>query len=124
MLSDDENLAKGCQFPFLSDDDLKGLRDGTVIAHEIPQGCALEDVIGINHGIGVDNAQGSGKIAGKTPKAKNEISSLSYITGRSIIVQATPSLLISSMTSQPRSVKAKGVVRADVPWERSREDFY
>ena len=56
MLSDDENLAKGCQFPFLSDDDLKGLRDDTVIAHEVPQGWAVEDVIGINHGIGVDNA--------------------------------------------------------------------
>ena len=39
-------------------------------------------------GIGVENLQGSGLIAGETSRAYNEIFTLSYITGRSVGIGA------------------------------------
>merc|ERR1712176_220053 len=39
-------------------------------------------------GIGVENLQGSGKIAGETSRAYNEIFTLSYVTGRSVGIGA------------------------------------
>ena len=85
---DDENPAKGFKYLYLSDNDYEGLPDGTVIAHKVPEGWALDDVIGTNHGIGVENLQGSGKIAGETSKAYDEIFTLSYVTGRSVGIGA------------------------------------
>ena len=40
------------------------------------------------HGIGVENLQGSGKIAGETSRAYDEIFTLSYVTGRSVGIGA------------------------------------
>lgn len=86
--NDEENPSKGFEYLYLSDEDYKGLPDGSVIAHEVPEGWALDDVIGTNHGIGVENLQGSGKIAGETSKAYDEIFTLSYVTGRSVGIGA------------------------------------
>ena len=73
---------------YLSDDDYKALPEGTVIASQVAEGWALSDVIGTKHGIGVENLQGSGKIAGETSAAYDEIFTLSYVTGRSVGIGA------------------------------------
>jgi len=85
---EENNPTKGFQFLYLSDEDYKALPEGSVIAHQVAEGWALDDVIGTNHGIGVENLQGSGKIAGETSKAYDEIFTLSYVTGRSVGIGA------------------------------------
>jgi acetyl-CoA carboxylase/biotin carboxylase 1 len=86
--TDEANPAKGFEYLYLSDDDYKALPEGCVIAHKVTEGWALDDVIGTDHGIGVENLQGSGKIAGETSKAYDEIFTLSYVTGRSVGIGA------------------------------------
>ena len=61
---------------------------GAVIAHKIDEGWAVDDIIGEVHGIGVENLHGSGKIAGETSRAYDEIFTLSYVTGRSVGIGA------------------------------------
>merc|ERR1719261_2239121 len=85
---DEANPSKGFEYLYLTDEDYKELPEGTVIADEVPEGWALDDVIGTNHGIGVENLQGSGKIAGETSRAYDEIFTLSYVTGRSVGIGA------------------------------------
>lgn len=85
---DAENPSKGFEYLYLSDEDYKALPEGTVIAEQKAEGWALSDVIGTKHGIGVENLQGSGKIAGETSAAYDEIFTLSYVTGRSVGIGA------------------------------------
>ena len=85
---DEQNPSKGFEYLYLTDEDYKALPEGTVIAHKVDEGWALDDVIGTEHGIGVENLQGSGKIAGETSKAYDEIFTLSYVTGRSVGIGA------------------------------------
>jgi acetyl-CoA carboxylase/biotin carboxylase 1 len=85
---DEANPAKGFQYLYLKDADYKALPEGAVIAKEVSEGWALSDVIGTKHGIGVENLQGSGKIAGETSAAYDEIFTLSYVTGRSVGIGA------------------------------------
>eukprot|EP00534_Pseudo-nitzschia_fraudulenta_P008502 CAMPEP_0201147778 /NCGR_PEP_ID=MMETSP0851-20130426/9292_1 /ASSEMBLY_ACC=CAM_ASM_000631 /TAXON_ID=183588 /ORGANISM="Pseudo-nitzschia fraudulenta, Strain WWA7" /LENGTH=2078 /DNA_ID=CAMNT_0047423721 /DNA_START=36 /DNA_END=6272 /DNA_ORIENTATION=- len=85
---DESSPAKGFEYLYLSDEDYKALPAGTVIAEEVSEGWAISDVIGTNHGIGVENLQGSGKIAGETSAAYDEIFTLSYVTGRSVGIGA------------------------------------
>jgi len=85
---DEQNPSKGFEYLYLKDEDYKALPEGTVIAEKVSEGWALSDVIGTNHGIGVENLQGSGKIAGETSAAYDEIFTLSYVTGRSVGIGA------------------------------------
>jgi len=85
---DESSPAKGFEYLYLKDEDYKALPEGTVIAEEVSEGWAISDVIGTNHGIGVENLQGSGKIAGETSAAYDEIFTLSYVTGRSVGIGA------------------------------------
>lgn len=85
---DPENPSKGFEYLYLNDADYKALPDGAVKAEKKPEGWALTDVIGTKHGIGVENLQGSGKIAGETSAAYDEIFTLSYVTGRSVGIGA------------------------------------
>ncbi|CAJ1961615.1 unnamed protein product [Cylindrotheca closterium] len=85
---DKENPGKGFEYLYLSDADYKVLPEGTVIADKCDEGWKLSDVIGTAHGIGVENLQGSGKIAGETSAAYDEIFTLSYVTGRSVGIGA------------------------------------
>jgi acetyl-CoA carboxylase/biotin carboxylase 1 len=48
----------------------------------------LSDIIGQEHGIGVENLRGSGLIAGETSRAYMETFTLSYVTGRSVGIGA------------------------------------
>ena len=74
--------------------DYKSLPSGALLARHVPGvGYALEAVVGeglksIQGGIGVENLQGSGLIAGETSRAYNEIFTLSYVTGRSVGIGA------------------------------------
>ena len=86
--TDANNPAKGFEYLYLSDKDYQALPEGTVIAKKVDEGWALTDVIGTEHGIGVENLQGSGKIAGETSAAYDEIFTLSYVTGRSVGIGA------------------------------------
>lgn len=86
--NDPENPSKGFEYLYLTDTDYKALPEGAVIAKQVSEGWALTDVIGTKHGIGVENLQGSGKIAGETSAAYDEIFTLSYVTGRSVGIGA------------------------------------
>ena len=86
--TDEANPAKGFDYLYLTDADYKDLPEGSVIAHKCDEGWAIDDVIGTVHGIGVENLQGSGKIAGETSRAYDEIFTLSYVTGRSVGIGA------------------------------------
>jgi acetyl-CoA carboxylase/biotin carboxylase 1 len=85
---DENNPSKGFEYLYLKNEDYEALPEGTVIAKQVPEGWALTDVIGTKHGIGVENLQGSGKIAGETSAAYDEIFTLSYVTGRSVGIGA------------------------------------
>lgn len=85
---DEKSPAKGFEYLYLSDEDYNALPEGTVNAHKVPEGWAVDDIIGTNHGIGVENLQGSGMIAGETSQAYDEIFTLSYVTGRSVGIGA------------------------------------
>lgn len=85
---DPQNPNKGFEYLYLSDADYKSLPPGTVIANQVADGWALTDVIGTKNGIGVENLQGSGKIAGETSRSYDEIFTLSYVTGRSVGIGA------------------------------------
>jgi acetyl-CoA carboxylase/biotin carboxylase 1 len=85
---DDSNPSKGFEYLYLTDEDHDALPEGAVNAHKVPEGWAIDDVIGTIHGIGVENLQGSGKIAGETSRAYDETFTLSYVTGRSVGIGA------------------------------------
>jgi len=86
--NDDSNPTKGFEYLYLTDEDYEALPNGTVNAHKVSEGWAIDDIIGTNHGIGVENLRGSGMIAGETSKAYDEIFTLSYVTGRSVGIGA------------------------------------
>eukprot|EP00928_Gymnodinium_smaydae_P037781 TRINITY_DN26188_c0_g1_i1.p1 TRINITY_DN26188_c0_g1~~TRINITY_DN26188_c0_g1_i1.p1 ORF type:complete len:2149 (+),score=434.34 TRINITY_DN26188_c0_g1_i1:43-6489(+) len=95
---DDANPAKGFEYLYLEEEDYNRFEEGTVLAHEVTDASgakhyALDAVLGLGQestagGIGVENLQGSGLIAGETSRAYNEVFTLSYITGRSVGIGA------------------------------------
>ncbi|CAK9058240.1 Acetyl-CoA carboxylase (ACC) [Includes: Biotin carboxylase] [Durusdinium trenchii] len=91
---DDADPSKGFEYLYLTEADYKSLPSGAVIARAVPGvGYALEAVVGqglgsIAGGIGVENLQGSGLIAGETSRAYQDIFTLSYVTGRSVGIGA------------------------------------
>jgi acetyl-CoA carboxylase/biotin carboxylase 1 len=86
--NDPTNPNKGFEYLYLTDEDYKALPEGALIASKVNEGWALSDIIGTKHGIGVENLQGSGKIAGETSRSYDEIFTLSYVTGRSVGIGA------------------------------------
>ena len=85
---DEANPSKGFEYLYLTDEVYKSLDEGSVNVEKVPEGWAIKDIIGTNEGIGVENLQGSGKIAGETSRAYDEIFTLSYVTGRSVGIGA------------------------------------
>jgi len=90
--NDDTNPAMGFKNLYLSDEAYKSLEEGTVSARStVVNGevrWELDDIIGQEHGIGVENLRGSGMIAGETSRAYTETFTLSYVTGRSVGIGA------------------------------------
>eukprot|EP00928_Gymnodinium_smaydae_P014612 TRINITY_DN15382_c0_g1_i1.p1 TRINITY_DN15382_c0_g1~~TRINITY_DN15382_c0_g1_i1.p1 ORF type:complete len:2081 (+),score=604.78 TRINITY_DN15382_c0_g1_i1:101-6343(+) len=95
--TDPKDPNKGFDYLYLTAEDLAKLPEGSVKAHEVLVGgqkrMALDAIMGLNlpsvkGGIGVENLQGSGLIAGETSRAYEETFTLSYITGRSVGIGA------------------------------------
>ena len=85
---DDATPSKEFKNLYLTDDVHKALHEGMINVEKVPEGWANKDIIGTNEGIGVENLQGRGKIAGETSRAYDEIFTLSYVTGRSVGIGA------------------------------------
>jgi len=85
---DEASPSKGFEYLYLTDEVYKSLPEGSVNVEKCPEGWAIKDIIGTTEGIGVENLQGSGKIAGETSRAYEEIFTLSYVTGRSVGIGA------------------------------------
>lgn len=85
---DEASPSKGFEYLYLDDATYKALPEGSVNVRPCPEGWEITDIIGTNEGIGVENLQGSGKIAGETSRAYDEIFTLSYVTGRSVGIGA------------------------------------
>ena len=58
----------------------------------------LEDIVGEQDGIGVENLRGSGLIAGETSAAYEDTFTLSYVTGRSVGIGAYLNRLAQRVT--------------------------
>lgn len=86
--NDGNSPQKGFEYLYLSDEDYQALPEGAVNAHKVEEGWAIDDIIGTEEGIGVENLRGSGMIAGETSRAYDEIFTLSYVTGRSVGIGA------------------------------------
>jgi len=85
---DEASPSKGFEYLYLTDEVYKALPEGAVNVRKVSEGWELTDIIGTTEGIGVENLQGSGKIAGETSRAYDEIFTLSYVTGRSVGIGA------------------------------------
>eukprot|EP00930_Biecheleria_cincta_P038398 TRINITY_DN26381_c0_g2_i1.p1 TRINITY_DN26381_c0_g2~~TRINITY_DN26381_c0_g2_i1.p1 ORF type:complete len:2142 (-),score=492.71 TRINITY_DN26381_c0_g2_i1:106-6303(-) len=94
---DEADPGKGFEYLYLTKDDYEKLPAGTVEAHVVKHNgedrYVLDAIIGegmksTKGGIGVENLQGSGLIAGETSRAYQETFTLSYITGRSVGIGA------------------------------------
>ncbi|KAJ3042399.1 acetyl-coenzyme-A carboxylase [Rhizophlyctis rosea] len=94
---DAANPAKGFDYLYLTEENYKTLvadaanPSVSTVRQEQPDGEVrhrIVDVIGRNHGIGVENLQGSGMIAGETSQAYEEIFTLTLVTCRSVGIGA------------------------------------
>ncbi|CAE7222177.1 ACC2, partial [Symbiodinium necroappetens] len=94
---DEKDCSKGFEYLYLTKEDYEKLPPGTVEARKVSEGgqerYILDAIIGeglksTQGGIGVENLQGSGLIAGETSRAYQETFTLSYITGRSVGIGA------------------------------------
>jgi len=94
---DTADPSKGFDYLYLEEADYKRFDEGTVLAREVQAAdgtrYAIEAIIGEGQkstagGIGVENLQGSGLIAGETSRAYHEVFTLSYVTGRSVGIGA------------------------------------
>eukprot|EP01138_Halocafeteria_seosinensis_P000421 gb/GECG01000434.1/.p1 GENE.gb/GECG01000434.1/~~gb/GECG01000434.1/.p1 ORF type:complete len:2813 (+),score=333.03 gb/GECG01000434.1/:1-8439(+) len=91
---DRNDPSKGYKYLYLSEDDYERLsKQNSVNAarHETPDGevhYVIQDIIGKEPDLGVENLRGSGTIAGETAKAYHDIFTLTYVTGRSVGIGA------------------------------------
>lgn len=80
---------KGFRGLAINDSDIEeigcGLKTGKKISASMVE---LTDIIGAEHGIGVENLMGSGLIAGETSRAYEETFTLSYVSSRSVGIGA------------------------------------
>lgn len=95
--TDANDLMKGFEYLYLKDADMAKLPPDTVRSHTVTVNGetrhVLDAILGLNlpstkGGIGVENLQGSGLIAGETSRAYDETFTLSYVTGRSVGIGA------------------------------------
>ena len=89
---DSENPSKGFRYLYLDHDAHNDLvvnaKTPSVVVEELNDKgetrYMIVDVIGRTHGLGVENLQGSGKIAGETSRAYADIFTLTLVTCRSV----------------------------------------
>lgn len=94
---DKSDLMKGFEYLYVTDEEFAKFPPDSVRSHPIMvdggKRHVLDAILGLNMkstkgGIGVENLQGSGLIAGETSRAYQETFTLSYITGRSVGIGA------------------------------------
>jgi acetyl-CoA carboxylase/biotin carboxylase 1 len=90
---DAANPSAGYEYLYLSEEDYTALPENTVQGEFVfsPEGekrFKLSDIIGQEHGIGVENLRGSGMIAGETSRAYQDAFTLNYVTGRTVGIGA------------------------------------
>lgn len=87
---DESDPSKGFDYLFLSPAAAARLKDSVKVRAVPGRSDRMEitDVIGKQHGIGVENLQGSGLIAGETSLAYRETFTLTIVTGRSVGIGA------------------------------------
>ncbi|GLJ49976.1 hypothetical protein SUGI_1062920 [Cryptomeria japonica] len=83
---------RGFQYLYLSPEDYKVI-GSSVIAHEVKLKSGesrwiIDDIIGKEDGLGVENLSGSGAIAGAYSRAYQETFTLTYVTGRTVGIGA------------------------------------
>lgn len=86
---DPSNPMKGFNYLAVRDEDLNTIgqfiRTGKRLSDDLLE---VTDIIGCEHGLGVENLMGSGLIAGETSRAYDEIFTLSYVCSRSVGIGA------------------------------------
>jgi acetyl-CoA carboxylase/biotin carboxylase 1 len=90
--SEDSSPDRGFKYLYLQPQDYERL-SSSVIAHELKLDSGevrwvIEDVIGEQDGLGVENLSGSGAIAGAFSKAYRETFTLTYVSGRTVGIGA------------------------------------
>mmetsp|Transcript_33149 Transcript_33149/g.80536 ORF Transcript_33149/g.80536 Transcript_33149/m.80536 type:complete len:2346 (-) Transcript_33149:253-7290(-) len=92
-----DDITKGPNYLYLADADFQELKHSVTavpVTIEDSEGKVVEkrwkiqDIIGAENGLGVENLSGSGLIAGETSKAYNEVFTLTYCCGRSVGIGA------------------------------------
>lgn len=98
--TDPENPALGFKHLYITEKDMRELPPGAVVGHWIPTPAGAESDIGDRvfvldavvgsegQHLGVENLRGSGKIAGETSLAYDEVFTLSLVSGRSVGIGA------------------------------------
>eukprot|EP00741_Cyanophora_paradoxa_P025193 tig00000350_g24318.t1 len=88
---------KGFKYLYLSQADYERLREKSVVCEPVQvhlEGGRTEtryrivDIVGAEHGLGVENLSGSGMIAGETSRAYDEIFTLTFVTARTVGIGA------------------------------------
>ncbi|KAI0561150.1 acetyl-CoA carboxylase [Gracilaria domingensis] len=81
--------SKGFKCIAVKESDLQELGEGIRVGKKVGKGMReVTDIIGLEHGIGVENLMGSGLIAGETSRAYEETFTLSYVSSRSVGIGA------------------------------------
>eukprot|EP00171_Calliarthron_tuberculosum_P013844 IDg13844t1 len=87
--TDPEVPTKGIQGLALNEKHLAEISSSVYTGKKLDQGLIeITDVLGAEHGLGVENLMGSGLIAGETSRAYDEIFTLTYVTARSVGIGA------------------------------------
>ena len=88
----DENApSKGFEYLYLDESDYLLMKDSvnvTLVSHHGQSRYRIDAIIGKSHGLGVENLQGSGLIAGETSRAYRDIFTLTLVTCRSVGIGA------------------------------------
>lgn len=91
---DEMDHTKGFEYIYLDQKDRDNIDSNAVITESatLKNGSSVHKILAVvgaeNEGLGVENLQGSGLIAGATARAYEEIFTLTYVTGRSVGIGA------------------------------------
>lgn len=91
---DEKDHSKGFEYLYLEQKDLETIDKNVVITEPatLADGSSVHKILAVvgseNEGLGVENLQGSGLIAGATARAYEETFTLTYVTGRAVGIGA------------------------------------
>ena len=90
---DPQDVTKGFRYLYVTAEDYEALKaTGSINAQRVEEDgevrYRIDDIIGKDPDLGVENLRGSGTIAGETSRAYSDIFTLTYVTGRSVGIGA------------------------------------